>query len=275
MKELSGFPVGSGWKVLEPSSITPEPSNTFAFYEPADTDHLDEPAVPKQNFEEEWKRPTFTGRTQNTKEERVKGEPHARWIKEAGLTANSHPVEWVDAFLPVYEKYHKRRGETPHDLSVSRLCNWSNTKASLMEMGTKTMYPTFKPFSTQEWEKYLYLFFFNGLCPSPQIEMKLDPEEKNPFHSNAFLQRALGPAAPLRFQKWKCCFACQDPKLAIPFRKTHPNFKIDEYFRHLQKIFRYAWMPGKHLSGDEQTMGFQGNHEDKLRITYKKEEEGR
>ena len=30
-------------------------------------------------------------------------------------------------------------------------------------------------------------------------------------------------------------------------------------------------MPGRDLSTDEQTMGFKGQHTDKLRITYKKE----
>jgi len=69
-------------------------------------------------------------------------------------------------------------------------------------------------------------------------------------------------------------FACQGRKLPIPSRKTHPNFKVDEFLRHLQLIFRYAWLPGRDLSGDEQTMGFKGQHADKLQINYKKEGDG-
>jgi len=104
--------------------------------------------------------------------------------------------------------------------------------------------------------------------------MKLKPEETDPINSNSFLRRELGPNASRRLREWKCCFATQDPKLAIPSRKTHPNFKVDEYLRHLQRIFRYAWKPGRDVSGDEQTMGFQGRHTDKIRITYKKEGDG-
>ena len=151
MKELSGFPVVSRWKVLESSSITPEPMNTFVFYEPtANTNHLNEPTLPKQNFDEEWIRPDFTGRIENSDEERVKGESRAKWLWEARLVVTSHPVEWVDAMVPVYEKYGKHRGQTPYELSISKLCNWSNIKASLMEMGTKTLYPSFRPFTTSE-----------------------------------------------------------------------------------------------------------------------------
>ena len=32
-----------------------------------------------------------------------------------------------------------------------------------------------------------------------------------------------------------------------------------------------AWQLGRDISGDEQTIGFQGRHADKLRITYKAE----
>ena len=35
-----------------------------------------------------------------------------------------------------------------------------------------------------------------------------------------------------------------------------------------------AWRLGHDISGDEQTIGFQGCHADKLRITYKAEGDG-
>ena len=35
-----------------------------------------------------------------------------------------------------------------------------------------------------------------------------------------------------------------------------------------------AWRMGRDISGDEQTLGFQGRHADKLQITYKAEGDG-
>ena len=120
-----------------------------------------------------------------------------------------------------------------------------------MQMGSRSFYPQFKRFHTEEWEQYLYLLGWNGLNPSPQIDMKLATEIKDPIHHSAFLCRVLGPSAARCFKEWKACFACQDPKLPIPSRKTHPNFKVDEFLRHLQLIFWYAWLPGRGLSGNE------------------------
>jgi hypothetical protein len=273
MQVLSGFPVGSRWKQLEPSTeIVPDPANDFAMHAPTDDpEHL--PTVPKQKFDEQWDRPVFKGR--NTKGEvRLKGEPRSRFIRQNNLTVTSHPVEWVDALLPVYDMPKNSSMEAPHCLSVDKMCKWSNEKARLMQMGTKSRYPNFTEFTTEEFEQYLYLFFWNGLNPSPRIEMKLETEKKDPIHSSPFLRRELAPNAARRFWEWKCCFATQDPKKDIPSKKTHPNFKVDEYFRQLQRMFRYAWMPGRDLSGDEQTMGFQGKHSDKQRITFKKEGDG-
>jgi hypothetical protein len=272
--ELSGFPVGSRWELLNPSN-TPaqEPVNAFEFRAPTD-DPDNMPTVVKQNYDETWDRPVFAGRSGNTDNVRVQGEPRQTFIRNSGLNVNSHPVEWMDAFLPVYDKKSRDPNMTPYHLSVDQLCKWSNEKAMLMQMGTKSRYPEFKPFTTEEFERWLYLFFFNGLNPSPQMEWKLRPEATDPVHSNSFLIRVFGTNAPRRFREWKACFACQDPKIAIPSRKTHPNFKIDEVLRHFQTVFRYAWLPGRDLSGDQQTIGFKGHHKDKLRISYKKEGDG-
>jgi len=273
MNALSGFPVGSRWTVLTPNLITvPDPVNEFSFHAPTDDpEYL--PTVPKHNFDEQWDRPVFEGRSR-AKGVRTKGETRIKFMRDSRLDSRSHPVDWVDAFLPSYCKARGSKSKTPYILSSDKLCKWSNEKAMLMQMGTQSMYPNFTPFTTEEFEKYLYLFFWNGLAPSPQISMKLESEDQNPIHSNHFLRRELGPNASRRLREWKCCFACQDPKLPIPPRKSHPNFKVDEYLRHIQLIFRYAWMPGRDLSGDEQTMGFKGRHPDKQRITYKKEGDG-
>ena len=143
-----------------------------------------------------------------------------------------------------------------------------------MLMVTAMKYSTFTEFNPQDFEQYLYLLFWNGLNPSPQIEWKLQSKELNPIYSSAFLRRLHGPTTSLRPWHFKCCFACQDPKITVPSKKTHPNFKVNEYFQHIQTIFCYCWMPGRDLSTDDQKMGFKGQHDENLRITYKKEGDG-
>jgi len=46
------------------------------------------------------------------------------------------------------------------------------------------------------------------------------------------------------------------------------------FLKHINQVSRHAWKLGTHLSGDEQTIGFKGKHQDKRRITYKKEGDG-
>ena len=60
----------------------------------------------------------------------------------------------------------------------------------------------------------------------------------------------------------------------MPERKQCPTYKVDPILKHLQEISMKAWRLGHDISGDEQTIGFQGHHSDKLCITYKAEGDG-
>ena len=142
------------------------------------------------------------------------------------LHLSNQQVDWINAMLPSYNE--KKINLTPHQLSIDTMCKWSNEKALLMNMGTPDLYPTVKLFTVQELEQYLYVFFWNGLNPSPQIEWRILPEETGSIHHRSFLRKFLGPNPTLRLYHWNSCFACQDPKLAISSRKSHPNHKIDE-----------------------------------------------
>ncbi|KAL7554400.1 hypothetical protein ACHAWF_017867 [Thalassiosira exigua] len=203
MKALSDFLVGSKWKERTPRlEVGPEPENIFDMYTPTDNaENL--PTVPKQKFDETWDRPEFTGKDWD-KNVHLKGRPCADWIWDQGLNVHSHPADWVDAFLHVYKppklKKEKNKGH-PYKHSVEQLCRWSNERARLMEMGTKSLYPEFKPFSTEEWEKYLYLIFWNGLNPSPSVQQKLATEEEDPIKPSSFIRCELGPNASHRLRK--------------------------------------------------------------------------
>ena len=64
-------------------------------------------------------------------------------------------------------------------------------------------------------------------------------------------------------------FCIQDPSKQAPERKHRPLHKVEPFLAHVQVTSMEAWRLGCDISGDEQTIGFQGRHADKLRITYK------
>jgi len=125
MNALSGFPVGSSWRLLEPNSEAPEPVNEFAFHAPTD-DPERLPTKVKQNYKETWQRPEFTGQDKDN-EPRTKGEPRAVFIQEQGLTVNSKPVEWLDAFFQC-TRIQIRTRRRPHTTSPRKSCASGRTR---------------------------------------------------------------------------------------------------------------------------------------------------
>ena len=47
-------------------------------------------------------------------------------------------------------------------------------------------------------------------------------------------------------------------------------FKVRNFLNYLLENFKKCWTPGKLFSIYEQTVGFQGRHTDKLRVSFKK-----
>ncbi len=206
--------------------------------------------------------------------EQIDGCPNPKWLEEHGLNEDSHPVEFLDSFLPIYNKSNKS-GKTPFKVSVELLKNWSNAKAKIMNMGTPSYYPKFVPFELLEFEQFMHLYMLQGLCPSPRIEYKFKSNVDDPVHGNDWLRRSMKTSQlDRRLREFKCCFAVQDPYHPIPPKKTHPNWKVDPFLEHIQAVSMYAWSLGRDLAGDEQTIGFKGRSEFKKRITYKKEGDG-
>jgi hypothetical protein len=60
----------------------------------------------------------------------------------------------------------------------------------------------------------------------------------------------------------------------VPPKTSHPNFKVDPFLAHRQKVYMAAWDCGANLSRDEQTIGFKGNHAVKQKVNYKREGDG-
>lgn len=69
-------------------------------------------------------------------------------------------------------------------------------------------------------------------------------------------------------------FVCQNPSIHLPSRQDYPNWKIRPLIKWINYISPRAWLLGKYISIDEMTIGFQGHHRDKLRITYKTKGDG-
>ena len=54
------------------------------------------------------------------------------------------------------------------------------------------IYPTFKPFSYQEIERFIALYILQGLNLSPQVEMKFNSQETDPVRGDDLCYCVLG-----------------------------------------------------------------------------------
>ena len=153
-------------------------------------------------------------------------------------------------------------------MSVSTLQQWTNLKAMLAE---DDCYSDFKPFTLKEVQQHLGLMIINGLSPSPSVDRKFDVTDEANF--NAFVYKNM-PNGARRYQHFKRFAAVQDPRKMPPDRKDSPLFKLLPLINWINKVGPLSWELGLNLSVDEQTVGFQGRHIDKLRITYKAEGDG-
>ena len=73
---------------------------------------------------------------------------------------------------------------------------------------------------------------------------------------------------------FKAFLSIQNPLFDPPSREKYPNWKIRPLLAWMNFIFPTAWLLGIKVAIDKMTMGFQGMHIDKRRITYKEEGDG-
>ena len=79
-----------------------------------------------------------------------------------------------------------------------------------------TCYPNFMPFTMDEFERHLYMYYINGLNPYPGIGTKFKSRSADTVQGNYFLNNDFGINAVRRHKEFKCCFACQEPQKPIP-----------------------------------------------------------
>lgn len=288
--DMSGFAPGAQWVPLSPDTVVEEPENTIRNAR-APTD-MDNPVVAvKHNFAEHFDRPIFTGTYQQPlyhangrqkkdretgaylkeKLQRKKMRARRDFMRKHHLSKHSDPVEFFEAFFPW--------GDNPYGkskFSIAQLTTYTNLKATLANAGPEgTCYKDFtRPFTPKEIRQYLGLYIWNGLSPSPRVEMKFKSQSDDPVQGCDFINQHFGPNAERRFRHFKCFFACQDPRHVTPDRNKNPLFKVAMIVKWINEVGRYCVDLGENVSIDEQTIGFQGRHQHKLRITYKKEGDG-
>ena len=287
--DLAGFAPGSHWTPLVPQEeAVSEPDNTIP--------NARAPTVPetegvpiKHNYAERFDRPVFAGRknvpkmyangrpqtgpTGNqiyTKATRENLETKAEFLRKHHLNSDACPIEFADAFLPWHENPYNTKF-----FSMDQCTTYSNLKAGLSNAGAGgTNYKDFKPFSCKEMRQFLGLYVLNGLTPSPRMEMKFKPQAVDPVQGNDFVYRNMGGNTARRWRHFKCFFALQDPRKDPPDRKKHPLFKVQRIVNWINFLGQKVVLMGMHCSVDEQTIGFQGRHGDKMRITFKKVGDG-
>ena len=247
-------------------------------------------SVKKRNFNQKFDRMVFDGiaeiprryrdgriaknrdgEVQFEKQHYVRSTVDMDFIRANKLDLHSHPAKWFEAFVPI-----KDGGNQQH-FSMEKVLSWTNMRAWVDNASLGGKYKDFTNFTLDELMKHIGLYLFQGLSPSPQVEMKFHSQSDDPVNGNDFIHSSFGgntTRSKRRHRHFKSFFSSVDPRIPPPSRTTHPNWKVHPLLKHLPQVSQKALFLGRNLSCDEQTIGFQGHHKDKQRITYKKEGDG-
>ena len=90
-----------------------------------------------------------------------------------------------------------------------------------------------------EFELYLYLYYCNGMNPSPKIEMKSNPRSADPVQVNKFLCNSFGRNSARLNKEFNCFFGIQDPLNPVPARKLHQNQNFYPFLEQILSVFRF------------------------------------
>ena len=183
-------------------------------------------------------------------------------------------MDWFTAFMPLTPDAHLEdpavanvKGDKTTKFAVSNWTTYSNTKAMLNNAGEEghIFEGKYKLFTNKDIIAMLGVYIIDGLAPSPQLTMKMQPQSKQPTHGNNKVASAIGTGYQQKHRSFRHFFACQDPLLTPPHKDQCPNFKVNEFFRWLRHIWKEAWLLGEDFSMDEQTTKMQGKSEYKTR----------
>ena len=197
--------------------------------------------------------------------------PNIEFLREKGIDLTSHPADWFDIFFPK----DRVKGTDPKQVTVDELTSWTNTKAMICNAGKRGgRYSRFVDFSKPELMQHLALYLLHGISPSPQIEMKFTDHNDDPVNGSTLCNRLFQRNGVTRHKEFKAFFGAVNPLIPTPATTTHPNWKVDPVLKSIMKTSKEAVILGRDVSVDEQDVAFQGQHQDKQRISFKNAGDG-
>ena len=104
--------------------------------------------------------------------------------------------------------------------------------------------------------------------------MKFKNQTEDPVNGSDLCHRVFGKRGVTRHKEFKAFFAGVNSIVPTTSTSTHPNCKINPLLKHMRRVSHDAIHIGRYISIDEQDIGFQGQHKDKQRETFKKAGDG-
>ena len=146
--------------------------------------------------------------------------------------------------------------------------DFANMRAVIEGAGVEgNKYSDFIPFSLCEIDAFIGLLILNGLNPKPRMELWFSDSI---VFGNRHIRKRFknGSRRYKHFRRFLCLY---DPRIhpMMPITRR-PMFKVEKILQELENNSKNKWDSGRVVSIDEQTIGFQGHHQNKLRITYKR-----
>ena len=160
----------------------------------------------------------------------------------------------------------------------------TNQKAASEGAGVGgTLYKDFVQFDVPEMYRFMGLLFANGLAPKPDILSWFETTRTDPLLGNDWIAPQMNKKLPhggsvpgvrrwRHLRRFLCLYDFRMHTKEV--NVLDPLWKVRLLLKELNKQSREMWVTGKHVSIDEQTIGFKGTSSMALRISYKKEGDG-
>ena len=211
------------------------------------------------NYEEEFARPKCTVPDIPFAGEHGQPEPNLHGEADCGLSAHAAPMQFFELFLPPSYR--------------NQLTKWTNNSAVHQGMGA-TCHMDYKPLTSRDVDMQLGIMIKNGLSPERNHYSHFKDTAQDPFGGNTFVADKFtnGYHKAQQFMKsFATCPPSNDQHGDKEKDRTHKTRGLSDL---VMNVTRDNWCPGKNLSLDEMSAGFQGKDGDKAKIKFKKEGDG-